>query len=100
MVSKRIDWGRRAFDQFESALRYIAIISPQNAEKVRLDVIIEIEKIAGHPELHPPDKFKLNNDSSKFRAFEKHRLRVAYYVGDDHIRILRVRHTSREPKNY
>lgn len=31
---------------------------------------------------------------------ELHHLRVAYFVGTDIIRILRVRHTSREPQKY
>jgi plasmid stabilization system protein ParE len=100
MANKRIDWARRAFEQFESALRYIAIMSPQNAEKVRQDLINEIEKTAKQPEFHPPDKFKSNNTAGKFRAFEKHRIRIAYFASEDYIRILRVRHTSREPKTY
>lgn len=63
------------------------------------DVLDKIESLASRPEKFPPDKFKVNNDGS-YRAFELHRLRVAYYVGEEVIRILRVRHTSREPKNY
>ena len=46
-----------------------------------------------------PDKYKLNNNGL-YRAFELHHLRITYYITPDKIRILRVRHTSREPKNY
>ncbi|MBS1566856.1 MAG: type II toxin-antitoxin system RelE/ParE family toxin, partial [Bacteroidetes bacterium] len=46
-----------------------------------------------------PDKYKTNNDGS-YRAFEKHRYRIVYRFGNNIIRVLRVRHTSREPLNY
>jgi len=52
-----------------------------------------------HPECYGPDKYKLNNDDT-YRAFEKHRYRIAYRVLDTEIRILRVRHTSMEPQGY
>ncbi|MBK8607580.1 MAG: type II toxin-antitoxin system RelE/ParE family toxin [Chitinophagaceae bacterium] len=46
-----------------------------------------------------PDKFKENNDGS-YRAFEKHHYRISYRFDNRVIRILRVRHTSREPILY
>jgi len=55
--------------------------------------------LRSNPEIHSPDKYKQNNDGN-FRVFELHRYRIAYYVGESEIRILRVRHTSREPRNY
>lgn len=97
MVSRRIEWGRQALRQFNKALLYIAEDSIQNAEKVRTDILENIEVLMLYPEKYPVDKYKLGNDGS-FRAFELHRLRVAYFVGGDVVRILRVRHTSREPQ--
>ena len=79
MANRRIDWDRQALRQFNKAVLYIAVVP--------------------NPERYPPDKYKDENDGN-YRAFELHRLRVAYFVGRDVIRILRVRHTSREPQGY
>lgn len=56
-------------------------------------------KLAAHPEMYPSDKYRKNNDGS-FRAYELHRYRIAYRVTAKEIIIVRVRHTSMEPKEY
>lgn len=99
MANRRIDWDRQALRQFNKAILYIAEESVQNAENVRTEIVEKIEALLPNPEKYPPDKYKVENDGN-FRAFELHRLRVAYYVGGDVIRILRVRHASREPQSY
>ena len=99
MANKVIEWDSAALKQFGAAIEYIAQDSLQNAEKVYSAVIQKIEALPGNPEMHPPDKYKLNNTGS-YRAFELYRFRVAYFVGEDRIRILRVRHTSQEPKTF
>jgi len=99
MANRRISWDVQALKQFNKAILYIAEESIQNAEKVRIEIIEQIEILVAHPEKYPLDKYKSNN-TGNYRAFELHRLRVAYYIGPDTIRILRVRHTSREPQNY
>lgn len=99
MASRKISWDRRALIQFNKAILFIAEDSIQNAEKVVADIISQIEELPAQPERYPPDKYKLKNDGN-YRAFELHRLRVAYFVGVDFVRILRVRHTSREPQGY
>ena len=71
----------------------------QNAEEVRNAVLEKIEYISNHPESCAPDKYKINNDGH-YRAFELHRLRVAYYVSPDEIRILQLRSTYQEPLTY
>ena len=52
-----------------------------------------------YPEKFPLDKYKINNDGS-YRAFEKHRYRVAYRVLETEIKIITIRHTSMEPIEY
>jgi plasmid stabilization system protein ParE len=99
MENRRISWDIQALKQFNKSILYIAEDSVQNAEKVRFEILEKIEEITLHPENHPPDKYKTNNNGH-YRAFELYRLRVAYYVFPDVIRILRVRHTSREPLPY
>ncbi|MEJ7738991.1 MAG: type II toxin-antitoxin system RelE/ParE family toxin [Chitinophagaceae bacterium] len=99
MANRKISWDKGALQQFNQSIDYIAKTSLQNAEKVRIEILGKIEQLIHSPELSAPDKYKTNNDGS-YRAFELHRHRIAYYVSGSEIRILRVRHTSREPKMY
>ncbi|MEO6723035.1 MAG: type II toxin-antitoxin system RelE/ParE family toxin [Ferruginibacter sp.] len=79
--------------------KYISEDSPQNALKVISDIVAATEKAITNPEYYNPDKYKTDNDGS-YRAFEKHRYRVVYRYQKNIIRVLRVRHTKMEPKNY
>lgn len=97
MASRSISWTRTAIKQFEAAVAYIALDSITNAEKVSEDILNDLDKSVKNPEFFPRDKYKQNNDCS-YRAFEKHRYRIAYRFTGNVIRVLRVRHTSREPK--
>lgn len=99
MENKKIRWSQTALKQFESAIRFIANDSLQNAGNVKSEILEKTLKLGLHPEIHSPDKYKINNDGS-FRAFEIHHYRIAYRVLENEIRILRIRHTSREPKAY
>ena len=99
MANRRLEWDRQALRQFNKAILFIAEDSVQNAENVRAEIIEKIEALLPNPEKHPLDKYKLDNDGN-YRAFELHRLRIAYFVGTEIIRVLRVRHTSREPQEY
>ena len=99
MANRKIDWSGIALKQFETALTFIASDSVTYAEKVADDILNELSKTLKNPEFFPPDKYRKNNDGS-YRAFEKHRYRIAYRFKDNVIRVLRVRHVSREPKEY
>ena len=95
----RVVWSADARMQLKEVYKYIAKSSVQNATKVRSDIINATRKIPLNPYLHTPDKYKVDNDGT-YRAFEKHRYRIAYRVFEKEIRILRVRHTSMEPEGY
>ena len=99
MSRKRIHWHKSAVIYFENAISYIRNDSPKNAERVKAAILKAIGKLAQRPEIHPPDKFKLNNNGS-YRAFELHRMRIGYLVTEDEIIIARIRHTSQEPLGY
>jgi plasmid stabilization system protein ParE len=99
MENRTITWDTVALRQFLVGIKYIARDSIQNAEKVHSEIINRIEDILSNPEMFQPDKYKRNNNGL-YRAFELHHFRIAYYIAPDKIRILRVRHTSREPKPY
>lgn len=66
---------------------------------VRTDIADIIKSLPLNPHKFPKDKYKLANDGS-YRAFEKHTYRIAYRILEFEIRILRVRHTGMEPKDY
>ncbi|HRP57499.1 type II toxin-antitoxin system RelE/ParE family toxin [Agriterribacter sp.] len=90
---------KRASAELVKVYKYIYNNSPQNAAKVRDEIIDVTINLPKHPEFYPPDKFKKNNDGS-WRAFELHKYRISYRVTKTEIRIVRVRHTSRSPKGY
>lgn len=69
---------------------------------LKIDAIIErLELIRKNPLSCEPDKLKdpTNND---FRAFVVYSYRVTYQINSNkkELRILRIRHTSREPFGY
>ena len=79
---------------------YIKKDSPQNAVKVKHEILTRISELLANPERYPPDKFKLLNAQSKFRAFELHKIRVSYYIDVNQIMIIRIRHVKQEPLFY
>ncbi|MEO6453642.1 MAG: type II toxin-antitoxin system RelE/ParE family toxin [Ginsengibacter sp.] len=46
-----IKWNKHAFSQLIKAIEYIEKDSPQNAEKVKAELITTISKLAINPEL-------------------------------------------------
>jgi plasmid stabilization system protein ParE len=95
----RVVWDEEARHQLRLIYEYIKLDSPRSAKKVRDDIVGIARKLASHPESHPADKYKTNNDGS-FRAFEKHRYRVSYRIKEKEIRVLRIRHTKMTPLEY
>ena len=67
--------------------------------KVKEEILASTRKLATDPELHPPDKYRKENDGS-FRAYELHRYRIAYRVNEKQVVVVRARHTSMEPLYY
>ncbi|MEJ7827568.1 MAG: type II toxin-antitoxin system RelE/ParE family toxin [Segetibacter sp.] len=101
MVNEKysIVWTKSSQQQLKHAFNYISEDSPKNAHKVIEDIYAAVNKAISNPEIYGPDKYKMNNDGS-YRAFEKHRYRISYRFTNSIILVLRVRHTSRNPKSY
>jgi plasmid stabilization system protein ParE len=97
--SLKIIWDIEARNNFRDSILHIQQDSPQNAEKVRKDIISTVGKLITKPQKYAPDKYRKNNDGS-FRALELHHFRISYHVSDDMIRIVRFRHTSMKPLKY
>ena len=96
---RKIRWDKTAVHYFRDAIRYVRKDSPQNADKVKNDILSVINALASTPEIHAPDRYKRNN-TGDYRAFELHRLRIAYLTKEDEVIITRLRHTSQEPEGY
>lgn len=92
-------WSKRAIAELQKAYQYILQDSPQNALKVRDEIIDITINLSKHPEIFPPDKNKKENDGT-WRAFEKYHYRISYRITPKEIRIVRMRHTSRSPLLY
>ncbi len=95
----KVIWRKTALKQLNHAYKYIKEDSVQAAKQVRDTIIDTAENLKHNPEIYPLDKYRKNNDGS-IRAFEVYSYRVAYQVMKTEIRILRIRHTSREPLQY
>ncbi|HEX7845050.1 MAG TPA: type II toxin-antitoxin system RelE/ParE family toxin, partial [Chitinophagaceae bacterium] len=92
-------WTKRSQLHMKQAYDHISKDSLQNAIKVLEDIVNAVNNVKANPEFYAADKYKKNNDGS-YRAFEKNSYRIAYRFDNNVIRVLRVRHTGREPKNY
>lgn len=98
-MKRKISWDKQAAVYFGRAIGYIRKESPQNADKVKQEILQKISELSGSPEIHLADKYKQDNDGS-YRYFELHHHRVSYLVKEQEIIITRVRHTSQEPQQY
>jgi plasmid stabilization system protein ParE len=92
-------WSKRARMELRMAFEYILQDSPQNAVKVRDEIIDTTIKLPEHPEKYPPDKYKKSNNGN-WRAFKIYYYRITHRVMQNEIRIVRLRHTSRNPINF
>jgi plasmid stabilization system protein ParE len=100
MRTYTIKWAVLAVNHFRKLIEYIEKDSPQNALKVKKDLIDAIQSLTNNPEFYPPDKYKIQNTNHSFRAFELHRIRVSYFYNENEIIILRIRHTKQSPKTF
>lgn len=93
---KEIVWSLNAEKQYYQILEHLSEEAPHVIEKVGNVLLDTIEALSTHYNHYPTDRFKKNNDG-KFRAALVYSYRISYYIGETRIRILRIRHTSREP---
>jgi len=100
-MGKKIIWSFDALQQLEDIHFYILFESKsiQIADKV-IDTIFESTQILKtKPEIYKLDSKKKNSDGT-FRVYFVYDYMISYQITADCIQILRVRHTSRKPKNF
>jgi plasmid stabilization system protein ParE len=100
-VSFKLVWDRKALDHLNDILTYLEKQSKQAPKIVKTAILERLELIKTNPLTTEADKLK-NPISIDFRAFVVFSYRVTYQIKTDkkEIRVLRIRHTSREPLGY
>ncbi len=85
--------------QLRQAYQFITRESLQNAEEIKGKILASIKELIKNPEKHPADKYRKNNDKA-FRAYELYKYRITYYISDEQITVIRIRHTKMNPLEY
>jgi plasmid stabilization system protein ParE len=100
-ASFKIIWDRNALNHFKEILHYLEKQSESAPKILKKAVLAKIELVKTNPFICEVDRLKdLPND--EYRAFIVFSYRVTYQLKQEtkEIRILRIRHTSREPVGY
>ena len=99
--SYKIIWDRKALDHFKDILSYLEKQSQQAPKIVKDAILSRLNVIKTNPLIAELDKLK-DVPNKDFRAFVVYSYRVTYQIKSDtkEIRVLRIRHTSREPLGY
>lgn len=97
----KIIWDRKALDHFKDILTYLEKQSKQAPKIVKDAIISRLDVIKTNPLISELDKLT-DSPNKDFRAFVVFSYRVTYQIKSDakEIRVLRIRHTSREPLGY
>lgn len=92
---------RNTLHHFIDILSYLEKQSKQAPRIVKNSVLVRIQAIRANPFICEIDKLK-ENTNNEFCALVVFSYRVTYQIKTDakEIRILRIRHTSREPIGY
>ncbi|MCB9033756.1 MAG: type II toxin-antitoxin system RelE/ParE family toxin [Chitinophagales bacterium] len=101
MVEERyvVVWNKTARTQVRNIYNYIAKDSLQNAKKVVEGIVQSTNQLEINPERFAKDKYKQNNDGT-YRYYELYNYRIVFRIYKNHIRIIRLRSTHQEPKDY
>jgi plasmid stabilization system protein ParE len=99
--SYTIIWDRIALDHFKDILDFLSKQSSQAPKKVKEGILSRLEDVKKNAFIFEPDKLK-DNPNKEFRAFVVYNYRITYQVKEssNQIRVLRIRHTCREPLGY
>ncbi len=97
----KVVWDVEALNHFKEILTYLEEQSSQAPKIVKKAILDRINQIKDNPLTCEVDKLKSPTDKN-FRVFIVFSYRVTYQIKleSKEIRILRIRHTSREPLGY
>lgn len=96
-----IIWDRIALDHFKDILEFLSKQSSQAPKIVKDGVLSRLDDVKKNALIFELDKLK-DTPNKEFRAFVIYSYRITYQIKIDsrEIRIVRIRHTSREPLGY
>ncbi len=100
-MEKEIIWTKTSQDQLEKIYFYLLeeTKSFEIADKV-LDALVSAVEILKYSwEIYETDEMRIPVNEN-YRAFERFSYRISYRIDSEIIYILRIRHTSRNPKFY
>lgn len=99
--SFKIIWDVQALEHFKEILEYLNEQSNQAPKIVKKAFFDRISTIKKNPLVSEKDKLR-NPPSKDYRAFIVFSYRITYQIQNEakEVRILRIRHTSREPLGY
>ena len=99
--SYKIIWDRKALDHFKDILEFLSQQNSQAPIIVKNGVLSRLDDIKKNALIFEIDKLK-DSPNKEFRAFVIYSYRITYQINttSKEIRILRIRHTSREPLGY
>jgi plasmid stabilization system protein ParE len=99
--SLKIVWDFEALHQFKEIIAYLKEQSSEAPGIVKQAILDQLTLIKDNPLICEVDRLKSPKDKN-FRSFVVFSYRVVYQIKSENneIRILRVRHTSREPLGY
>lgn len=100
-MGKKIIWSPTSLRQLEEIHIDIFDVSKSlsMANRVINDIMSSADILSSQPEIYTLDENKLNNDNS-YRSYEIRTYNVAYRILTDTIRIIRVRYSGKEPRQY
>lgn len=96
-----IIWDRIALDHFKDILKFLSKQSSQAPNIVKDGVLSRLDDVKKNALIFELDKLK-DTPTKEFRAFVIYSYRITYQIKIDsrEIRIIRIRHTGREPLGY
>ncbi|OFY82496.1 MAG: hypothetical protein A3F72_00275 [Bacteroidetes bacterium RIFCSPLOWO2_12_FULL_35_15] len=99
--SYTIIWDRIALDHFKDILSFLSKQSLQAPKIVKEGILSRLDDVKKNAFVFEMDKLK-DNPNKEFRAFVIYSYRITYQIkaATKEIRIIRIKHTSREPFGY
>lgn len=91
----KLRFQKRALQQIETALEYIADQSPQGAAKVER----QLRKTLARLQTYPQSGRRTPISGVRRAYLSPYPFHIDYFVGDDEIVVQRFRHTARKPVN-
>ncbi len=96
-----IIWDNLAFQELQEILEFLVERSSVAPKLIKNAILLNLKLISKSPLIFEIDKLK-KDQNPNFRTFTVYSYRITYQIvlEKEEIRILRIRHTSREPKGY